>query len=163
MAGTTATLLNLEEALNNTLDLIDQLQNQKAGIEAAIVDLNNRITEAQTMINNNPFLASSGVGASVMQGLNADLSNQQAQLNTVQNNLDAALNQKILDQQAIRDYQIANMTPTELGEFLEVEQEAASGQALAQLKNKIIVAVVVVVFIVGGILIYRWLKKKKNK
>jgi hypothetical protein len=155
----TATEIALEEAITNQLQLIENLQAEKTSLEAQINQKNIDITDVQNRMNNDPFWQV--VGQNFLAQFTAERNNLQNTLNGVISNLEAAQVQLQIDQENLRDYQIANMSAEELGDFLEVEQDAAARGEMLKSKQRLYTIAGIVIIIVGGLFLWKYLKKKK--
>jgi len=160
------TLMNLENALNTTLALIESFQLQKTTLETQITEDTTKLLEAQQLLANASSILTGGMLSQAQQSVaqfEQKLDDLRSQLVVVQTNLDAATYQKGIDQSAIRDYQIANMSAEELGTFLEAEQKALDSATKSSFMTNVLIASTVFVFVVIGVFVFIKVRKKLKK
>ena len=167
------TLKALEDTLTSTLNRIQSYQEQIPAIQK---ELNVWQQKLNTLLA--AMASYNATQVSLVKPhqniLDGKVSYYTAQLSSIQGALSEALDQKILDQEAIRDYKISNMSASEVGEFLEVETKAAiasqeSQQALdlkaglVKYKKTLIVGAIVVLFIIVAVVLFKFAKNKLKK
>lgn len=153
----------LEENLNNTLALIDDLNDQ---IEAKIIEKQGHeadLVTAQQQIAQIPFWnETSGQGKMILDEIRGRITRATNELEDLQTRLRAAQNQRDIDQNALRDYKLSNLSPDELGAYLEAEQKAVESARWFGLKRGVVIAIIVLIFLVIGFIIWRRLRRKKG-
>lgn len=154
------TLLALEEALDNTLNKIKALNAEQKTVTGRMTAVKNEAAKL-TAIAAQTQTAEYHIIMGQVHGYNVELGALTDRYHQIKIELEVANAQKIADQEAIRDFKLANLSPEEKEEFLKVEQRINESSQLFQYKKYFLIGVGVLVFSVIAFYTYRHLKNAK--
>lgn len=174
----TLTKLALEEALRKTIALISQYQSEKTAKQSEINTLQADYDAKKKMYDSAPSFIKSSLTTALNAARDAVV-RAKSQLTTIQANLTAALNQKIVDQEELARFNKDNMSAQELADFQDLAQDAAEHEQglqlseaeaaaaleqkgkLSKYKNQIFIGLGLLAFIVIVLIVRQQLKKRK--